>query len=146
MRTHSDGSQVKLGDIATVRLGVETYNMIPRFNKQTASIITCYQAPGSNAVELAANVLAEMDEIAKSFPESVEYDVALDSTLPITAGIDDIIETLDMIQSKGYCDELIFEVGVDCETVKKVILMGGISRKLLNTIISSYNRQEVVWC
>lgn len=59
---------------------------------------------------------------------------------------DDVIETLDMIQSKGYCDELIFEVGVDCETVKKVILMGGISRKLLNTIISSYNRQEVVWC
>lgn len=58
---------------------------------------------------------------------------------------DDVIETLDMIQGKGYCDELMFEVGVDCETVKKVILMGGISRKLLNTIISSYNRQEVVW-
>lgn len=58
---------------------------------------------------------------------------------------DDIIETLDMIESKGYCEEVVFEVGVDCHTVKKVILMGGISRKLLNTIISSYNRQEVVW-
>lgn len=58
---------------------------------------------------------------------------------------DDIIETLDMIESKGYCEEVVFEVGVDCQTVKKVILMGGISRKLLNTIISSYNSQEVVW-
>jgi len=58
---------------------------------------------------------------------------------------DDIIETLDMIESKGYCQEVVFEVGVDCQTVKKVILMGGISRKLLNTIISSYNHQEVVW-
>jgi len=58
---------------------------------------------------------------------------------------DDIIETLDMIDSKGYCEEVVFEVGVDCHTVKKVILMGGISRKLLNTIISSYNHQEVVW-
>ncbi len=58
---------------------------------------------------------------------------------------DDIIETLDMINSKGYCEEVVFEVGVDCETVKKVIMMGGISRKLLNTIISSYNHQEVVW-
>ena len=58
---------------------------------------------------------------------------------------DDIIETLDVINSKGYCEEVVFEVGVDCETVKKVILMGGISRKLLNTIISSYNHQEVVW-
>lgn len=58
---------------------------------------------------------------------------------------DDIIDTLDMIESKGYCEEVVFEVGVDCQTVKKVILMGGISRKLLNTIISSYNHQEVVW-
>lgn len=57
---------------------------------------------------------------------------------------DDIIETLDMINSKGYCEEVVFEVGVDCQTVKKVILIGGISRKLLNTIISSYNHQEVV--
>jgi hypothetical protein len=58
---------------------------------------------------------------------------------------DDIIETLDMIESKGYCEEVVFEVGVDCQTVKKVILMGGISRKLLNTIISSYKHQEVLW-
>lgn len=58
---------------------------------------------------------------------------------------DDIIETLNMINSKAYCEEVVFEVGVDCETVKKVIMMGGISRKLLNTIISSYNHQEVVW-
>jgi hypothetical protein len=48
-----------------------------------------------------------------------------------------------MINSKGYCEEVVFEVGVDCETVKKVILMGGISRKLLNTIISSYNNQKI---
>lgn len=57
---------------------------------------------------------------------------------------DDIIETLDMIESKGYCEEVVFEVDVDCHTVKKIILMGGISRKLLSTIISSYNHQEVV--
>lgn len=57
---------------------------------------------------------------------------------------DDIVETLNMIESKGYCEEVMFEVDVDCNTVKKVILMGGISRKLLNTIISSYNHQEVV--
>ena len=56
----------------------------------------------------------------------------------------DIIETLDMIDSKGYSEEVIFEVGVDSQTVKKVILMGGISRKLLNTIITSYNSEEVL--
>jgi len=94
VRTNSDGSQVKIGDIASVDLGVELYTTIPRLNKKTCSIITIYQAPGSNAVELAKNVISEMDDMGKKFPESIRYDVGLDSTLPITAGIRDIIITL----------------------------------------------------
>jgi HAE1 family hydrophobic/amphiphilic exporter-1 len=94
VRTNPDGSHVKVGDIATVNLGVETYNMIPRSNGQTCAIIALYQAPGSNAVELADKIISEMDELSKGFPESVEYQVALDTTLPITAGIKDIVVTL----------------------------------------------------
>jgi len=94
IRTNSDGSQVKIGDIATVNLGVETYNMVPRTNQETCAIIALYQSPGSNAVELAENIIAEMDQLAKSFPESVTYQVGLDTTLPITAGIKDIVVTL----------------------------------------------------
>jgi predicted transcriptional regulator len=55
----------------------------------------------------------------------------------------DIIETLEMIDKNGYSDEVVIEVGVDCETIKKIILMGGISRKLLNTIITSYNSENI---
>lgn len=58
---------------------------------------------------------------------------------------DDIVETLRMIKSKGYCGEVVFEVGVDCDTVLQIISLGGVSHKLLNTIISSYNHQQVVW-
>ena len=94
VRTQPDGSQVKIGDIATVNLGVETYNMVPRFNKQTCALIALYQAPGSNAVELAQNIITEMDQLAKDFPESLKYEVGLDTTLPITAGIRDIVITL----------------------------------------------------
>jgi hypothetical protein len=57
---------------------------------------------------------------------------------------DDIIETLTMINNKGLCNEVVHEVGVNCETVKQIIMMGGISYKLLNTIISSYNKEKVV--
>ena len=94
VRTNPDGSQVKVGDVATVNLGVETYNMIPRTNQKTCAIIALYQAPGSNAVELAENVIEEMDNMQNDFPESVSYQVGLDTTLPITAGIKDIIVTL----------------------------------------------------
>ena len=56
--------------------------MIPGSNKETCAIIALYQAPGSNAVELAQNIIAEMDELSKGFPESIKYEVGLDSTLP----------------------------------------------------------------
>lgn len=55
---------------------------------------------------------------------------------------DNIITTLDMIYEKGYCDEVVHEVGIDCQTVKKIILTGALSEKLLNTIITSYNKEE----
>ena len=94
VRTQTDGSQIKLKDVATIDLGVETYSMIPRLNGETAAIIALYQAPGSNAVDLADKAIAEMDILAKDFPESIKYDVSLDSTAPITAGIKDIVVTL----------------------------------------------------
>lgn len=94
IRTKSDGSQVKLKDVASIDLGVETYNAFTRLNQQTCAAIALYQAPGSNAVELAGKVIEEMDRIAVGFPESIKYDVSLDSTAPITAGIRDIVVTL----------------------------------------------------
>ncbi len=94
VRTTGNGSQVKLRDVATINLGVETYNAFTRLNGETCSIIALYQAPGSNAVELASQVIEEMEVLKKNFPESVKYDVSLDSTAPITAGIKDIVVTL----------------------------------------------------
>ncbi|MBD79423.1 MAG: hydrophobe/amphiphile efflux-1 family RND transporter [Crocinitomicaceae bacterium] len=94
IRTKENGSQVKLKDIATINLGVETYQMITRLNKETCAVIGVYQAPGSNAVELAENVKNEMERLKGGFPESVDYSVSLDSTAPITAGIRDIVVTL----------------------------------------------------
>lgn len=103
IKTLQDGSQLRVGDVARAELGVESYSMIPRVGKKLgdvrqdpkpAAIIALYQAPGSNAVELAENIKSEMEEISRSFPEGMTYDVSLDSTLPITAGIRDIIITL----------------------------------------------------
>ena len=94
IRTKPDGSQVKLKDIATIDLGVETYDAFTRLNKEPCAVVGLYQAPGSNAVALAKKIRMEMDTLAKNFPESIQYKVALDSTKAITAGINDIIETL----------------------------------------------------
>lgn len=93
VRTNEGGSQVKVKDIARVELGAETYSAFTRLNGEQSTIIALYQAPGSNAVELADAVEAAIAELSLSFPESVEYNISLDATLPITAGIDEIVET-----------------------------------------------------
>jgi len=94
IRTTEEGSQVKIKDIARVELGVETYNAFTRLNGKACTIIALYQAPGSNAVELAEKIRKTMEELSKSFPESIRYNVSLDTTLAITAGINEIMETL----------------------------------------------------
>jgi HAE1 family hydrophobic/amphiphilic exporter-1 len=94
VRSEDDGSQVLIRDIARVELGVESYNAFTRLNGKSSAIISIYQAPGSNAVLLAENVIAAMDEMAEDFPEGMSYEVSLDATEPITAGIDEIVETL----------------------------------------------------
>lgn len=94
VRTNKDGSQVRLSDVAKIELGIETYNAFTRLNSKSCGIIGLYQAPGSNAVELSQQITAKMEELKKDFPNGIDYKVSLDSTKPITAGIDEIVETL----------------------------------------------------
>jgi HAE1 family hydrophobic/amphiphilic exporter-1 len=94
IRTNSDGSQVRLADVARVELGIETYNSFTRLNKETCAIIAVYQQPGSNAVAVADNIKQRMMELSQNFPSGVEYTISLDTTTAITAGINEIFETL----------------------------------------------------
>lgn len=94
IRTSSDGAQVKVKNVAVVELGVETYNARTRLNDNPCAMIALYQAPGSNAVALAETVKTTMAELSASFPKSMKYDISLDTTTAITAGINDIVETL----------------------------------------------------
>jgi len=94
IRTTPDGAQVKVKHVAKVELGVETYNARTRLNDKPCAMIALYQAPGSNAVALAETVKTTMAELSASFPKSMKYDISLDTTTAITAGINDIVETL----------------------------------------------------
>jgi len=94
IRTTEEGSQVKIKHVARVELGVETYNMFTRMNDKPCALIALYQAPGANAVELAGKIRTTMADLAARFPDGIRYDISLDTTLAITAGIKEIIETL----------------------------------------------------
>jgi len=94
VRTNPDGSQIKVKDVATVQLGVETYKAYTRLNGQPCSIVAIYQAPGSNAVETAETIKQTMSDMSMNWPDGVAYEISLDTTSAITAGIEEIVMTL----------------------------------------------------
>jgi HAE1 family hydrophobic/amphiphilic exporter-1 len=85
---------LRLKDVARVELGAQNYNMIGRLNGKPAALIAVYQAPGANAVATAAGVRKLMLESKTRFPQDLDYIVALDTTLAVTAGIKEIEHTL----------------------------------------------------
>ncbi len=94
IRTNSDGSLLRLGDVARVELGAQTYNIYSRYNNSPSVIIPIYLAPGYNAVEVGQKVKATMSQLSEKFPEGLKYDFIVDTTKTILTGIEEIILTL----------------------------------------------------
>ena len=80
LRTLSDGSSVKLGDVARVELGANSYAFFSRCNGQTATGMAIKMAPGSNAVETMGLLKAKMDELSRDFPPGVSYQIPYETT------------------------------------------------------------------
>jgi HAE1 family hydrophobic/amphiphilic exporter-1 len=94
VRQNPDGSTVRLKDVSRIELGSLVYQQIGRFNAKPAVIVCVYQAPGSNALAVAKQVKAQMEELKTRFPDGLEYTIAMDTTLPITEGMKEIVTTL----------------------------------------------------
>ena len=94
VRSNSDGSQVLLRDVARIELGSQLYNAIGRYDGKPGAIMAIYQIPGTNALEVAGQVRAAMESLAPSFPNDLDYTVSLDTTLPVSEGINEIVQTL----------------------------------------------------
>jgi HAE1 family hydrophobic/amphiphilic exporter-1 len=94
VRQNTDGSTVRLRDVSRIELGSLVYQQIGRFNGKPAVIIAVYQAPGSNALAVAKQLKAQMEELKTRFPQDLDYVVSLDTTLPVTEGMKEILHTL----------------------------------------------------
>jgi hydrophobic/amphiphilic exporter-1 (mainly G- bacteria), HAE1 family len=94
VRQNPDGSTVRLADVSRIELGSLNYLQLGRYNGKPAVIVCVYQAPGSNALAVANQVKAQMEELKTRFPQDLEYAISLDTTLPITEGMKEIVHTL----------------------------------------------------
>jgi HAE1 family hydrophobic/amphiphilic exporter-1 len=94
VRSNPDGSVVRMKDVARIDLGALNYQQFTRFNGQPGSIIAVFQTPGSNALAVADGVKKTIAELKQRFPADLDYKISLDTTLPVTEGIREIVETL----------------------------------------------------
>ncbi len=94
VRANPDGSEVKLADVARIELGTMLYNAVGRHNGKPSAVIAIFQIPGTNALQVADAVKATMEDLETRFPRDMEYEVSLDTTLPVTEGINEIVHTL----------------------------------------------------
>jgi len=94
VRANPDGSIVRMKDVARVELGAQSYNQIGRLNGNPSAIIAVYQLPGSNAIDTMNRAKQLMDELKTRFPEDLDYTVSLDTTLAVSEGIKEIVQTL----------------------------------------------------
>jgi HAE1 family hydrophobic/amphiphilic exporter-1 len=94
VRANPDGSYVRLQDVARVDLGTQVYNLQGRLDGKPAAVVAIYQLPGSNAIQAAQGAKDLMAAARKQFPPGLDYAIALDTTLPVTEGITEIVHTL----------------------------------------------------
>jgi HAE1 family hydrophobic/amphiphilic exporter-1 len=88
------GQLVYLKDVARVELGKFTFSSNAFADGNRCSTIQIYQSPGSNALQTAENVYAELNKLKKAFPADVDYSVPFESVTIIKVSMDEVIGTL----------------------------------------------------
>ncbi len=94
VRAMPDGSMIRLKDVARIELGAQSYVMQGRWNGKPNVFLITFLAPGANALDTAKHIRAEMQELAKSFPPGLMYDIPYDTTKFIEVSIKEVLKTL----------------------------------------------------
>ncbi len=94
LRANTDGSFIRLRDVARVSLEAQSYNTESGINGGNAAVLGVYMLPGANAMEVAEKVKETMNEISKTFPEGMKYEIPFDMTTYISESIHEVYKTL----------------------------------------------------
>ncbi len=94
LRAEQQGAAtVRVKNVGRADLGRKDYSIRSKYEGKNATLIVVYQQPGANALEVAKQVYATLDDLSKSFPDGLAYDVALDTTKFVKASIDEVVHT-----------------------------------------------------
>ncbi len=88
------GAITRLRDVARVELGTQDYGIRGTSNRRQAVFIAIQQLPGSNALETASAVLADLEAASRDFPRGMEYSIPYNPTEYVQASVEEVQSTL----------------------------------------------------
>jgi HAE1 family hydrophobic/amphiphilic exporter-1 len=94
VKTGTNGEITRVRDIGRVNLGAQTYGQIFSLDRKPSAGVAIFLAPGANALNVATEVKAHMNELARAFPQGLVHDVPFDTTVFVKASIDEVYKTL----------------------------------------------------
>ncbi len=94
IKVKTDGSQVRLKDVARIELGAQSYSSIVRYKGMSASGIGVSLATGANALETAELVKTKVEELKAFMPAGYEVNYPYDSTPFVELSIHEVVKTL----------------------------------------------------
>ena len=90
----SGGRITRIRDIGRVELGAQSYSQFFKMDGKVAGGVAIFQLPGANALDTAEHVRAAMVELAKDFPQGLEYSIPFDTTKFVKASVNEVYHTL----------------------------------------------------
>src|SRR5262249_27694530 len=94
LKTDSFSRVVRMRDVARIELGALGYDQTCTLDGKPSVALSVYQLPGSNAMEVAKQVRAKMEELRGRFPPGVDYAIVYDTTPFINESINEVFKTL----------------------------------------------------
>lgn len=94
LKVNSDGSQVRLKDVASVALGPQSYGIDATMNGKPAAGIALRLATGANELDTAKAVRQTIADLKDSLPDNVEIQYPYDTSPVVSASIEEVVKTL----------------------------------------------------
>ena len=94
LRANSDGTTVRLKDVARIAFGAQSYGFDTQYNGAPTGAFAIQLLPGANALNVASAVRAKMEELSPSFPPGVEWFSPYDSTTFVNISIKEVVKSL----------------------------------------------------
>ena len=120
--TNSDGTTIRLSDVARVTFGGQSYGSSALWNGKQAGGLGLFLLPGANALAVAKTIKAQMALLAKDLPPGVTWDIPYDTTPFITASIADVMKTLAEAIALVFVVMLIFLQNIRATIIPTLVI------------------------